>query len=194
MPSIYTAVIAVAVVLAVNANGSARGSSGGPSWIQPLQDPKPSTPPSPPPGRPDPGKPGAPGGTPGRLTGCLKAGSGSASYELTNVKQIKPSDTPTGSGRSTAGSSTSSGTSTGSTQTGSMPLGTGGVTLVANPAVDLTPQVGHMVEVTGDWDAGAAKGGTATAGSTSGSAAGKTFRVTQVKMISSACSDGSGGR
>lgn len=91
------------------------------------------------------------------LTGCVQAGTEAGSFELTNVK-----------GKGDSGDKKT-------------------VKLAAAPGVDLATHVGHTVELSGSWDAGAPSASAPAAAPASDA---KAFSVSSVKMVSSTCSTG----
>jgi hypothetical protein len=102
------------------------------------------------------------------LTGCVQSGTEAGSFELTNIK----------------GKSDKMGTDA----TAAAPAAARSVKLMAGPDVDLATHVGHTVELSGTWSAGA---GSMAEPSAAPMAHGKgTFNVTKVKMVSATCSTG----
>lgn len=143
------------------------------------------------------------------LTGCLRAGDTASTYMLTDVTGL-----PSRGAQGAMGSTVASGSTAAGTETGTSGSSSAGRSVTLTPAadVDLAPQVGHKIEVSGTMSRGprngAASGGTAagntgvtggstasgTAGSTSSTAAqGSNSRlpmvaVTSVHMIAESCS------
>jgi hypothetical protein len=127
-----------------------------------------------------------------KLTGCLKAGDTAGTYELTNVEMTgaaghkAPSSGEAGAAGEAAGAAGTAGAKAGGMRT---------VMLNASSDVNLTPHVGHKIEVTGTMagHSSAAGGSTSTTGGASGTtgstaASARTVNVKSMKMISESCS------
>lgn len=121
-----------------------------------------------------------------KLTGCVQSGTEAGTFELTNIKG-KEKDT------ASAGATGAAGTA-GASASGAM--SSKAVKLMASPDVDLASHVGHTVELTGMWSAGAGSSSSSTSTSPSESTGGSmahkggAFQVSKVKMVSSTCSTG----
>jgi hypothetical protein len=123
-----------------------------------------------------------------KLTGCLKAGSETGTYELTNVK--KGAGAASATSPSSPSSAPSSSTPSASASASDAPKN---VKLSAAPGTDLASHVGHTIEVTGSWKGGASATATSPSADTSASASakgGKEFQVSKVSMVSSTCTAG----
>lgn len=120
-----------------------------------------------------------------KLSGCVQAGTEAGAFELTNVK--KSHNMASSSSTSEPSSATSGMASTsGDKKT---------VKLSAGSGVDLAAHVGHTVEVMGSWNKAASDMSSAPSASSPSaadamSAAGREFKVSNVKMLSSTCSAG----
>jgi hypothetical protein len=117
-----------------------------------------------------------------KLSGCLKAGTETGTFELATGKKDKM--TRGSADAATPAQPPASTASQAPAQDAMAKAAAKNVKLMAAPGVELAAHLNHQIEVAGAWDPSAA----ATA---SGDAkAAKTFNVTAVKMISATCTSG----
>lgn len=109
-----------------------------------------------------------------KMTGCVQSGTEAGSFELTNVKgkTDKMGTDQAAAAQAAQGAASAMGKS---------------VKLMAGPDIDLATHVGHTVELTGTWSAGASAADPSASPMAHGKGA---FNVSKVKMVSATCSTG----